>query len=114
MPKLEEGNLWIRATLPTSISLERSASYVGEMRRILADDARLNPRYRDLLLRHYLDGDTAAELVDEEVARREARLGRPLDAAELENAENLVHRTLSRARRALRELVVEAGLDLGF
>ena len=35
MPKLEEGNLWIRATLPTSISLEQSASYVGRMRAIL-------------------------------------------------------------------------------
>jgi cobalt-zinc-cadmium resistance protein CzcA len=35
MPKLEEGNLWIRATLPTSISLEQSASYVGQMRDIL-------------------------------------------------------------------------------
>ena len=35
MPKLEEGNLWIRATLPTSISLEQSASYVGRMRTIL-------------------------------------------------------------------------------
>ena len=32
MPKLEEGNLWIRATFPTSISLDRSASYVGRMR----------------------------------------------------------------------------------
>jgi cobalt-zinc-cadmium resistance protein CzcA len=35
MPKLEEGNFWIRATLPTSISLEQSASYVGRMRSIL-------------------------------------------------------------------------------
>ena len=35
MPKLEEGNFWIRATLPMSISLEQSAKYVGRMRRIL-------------------------------------------------------------------------------
>ncbi len=35
MPKLEEGNFWIRATLPTSISLEQSAKYVGRMRAIL-------------------------------------------------------------------------------
>ncbi len=35
MPKLEEGNLWIRATLPTSISLEQSSKYVGRMRAIL-------------------------------------------------------------------------------
>ena len=35
MPKLEEGNFWIRATLPTSISLEESARHVGRMREIL-------------------------------------------------------------------------------
>ncbi len=35
MPKLEEGNFWIRATLPTSISLEQSGRYVGRMRDIL-------------------------------------------------------------------------------
>jgi heavy metal efflux system protein len=35
MPKLEEGNFWIRATLATSISLDQSAQYVGRMRRIL-------------------------------------------------------------------------------
>jgi cobalt-zinc-cadmium resistance protein CzcA len=35
MPKLEEGNLWIRATLPKSISLTQSAKYVGAMRDIV-------------------------------------------------------------------------------
>ncbi len=35
MPKLEEGNFWIRATLPLSISLDQSAKYVGRMRSIL-------------------------------------------------------------------------------
>jgi cobalt-zinc-cadmium resistance protein CzcA len=35
MPKLEEGNFWIRATLPTSISLEQSAKYVGRMRAVI-------------------------------------------------------------------------------
>jgi cobalt-zinc-cadmium resistance protein CzcA len=35
MPKLEEGNFWIRATLPMSISLQQSATYVGRMRSIL-------------------------------------------------------------------------------
>jgi cobalt-zinc-cadmium resistance protein CzcA len=35
MPKLEEGNFWIRATLPTSVSLDQSSKYVGKMRRIL-------------------------------------------------------------------------------
>lgn len=35
MPKLEEGNLWIRATLPSSVSLEQSSKYVGRMRAIV-------------------------------------------------------------------------------
>jgi len=35
MPKLEEGNIWIRATLPMSISLEKSSSLVPRMRDIL-------------------------------------------------------------------------------
>jgi len=35
MPKLEEGNFWIRATLPMSISLDQSSKYVGRMRNIL-------------------------------------------------------------------------------
>ncbi len=35
MPKLEEGNFWIRATLPMSISLDQSAKYVGRIRSIL-------------------------------------------------------------------------------
>ena len=37
LPKLEEGNLWIRATLPPSISLEEANSYVNRMRRIVKD-----------------------------------------------------------------------------
>ncbi len=35
MPKLEEGNLWIRASMETSVSLEQSGRYVGRMRAIL-------------------------------------------------------------------------------
>lgn len=35
MPKLEEGNFWIRATLPMSISLSEAATYTGRMRAIL-------------------------------------------------------------------------------
>jgi cobalt-zinc-cadmium resistance protein CzcA len=35
MPKLEEGNFWIRATLPTSVSLAQAAQYVGRMRAII-------------------------------------------------------------------------------
>ena len=35
LPKLEEGNLWIRATLPPTISLQEGNSYVNEMRRLI-------------------------------------------------------------------------------
>ena len=35
LPKLEEGNFWIRATLPPSISLEDGNGYVNRMRRII-------------------------------------------------------------------------------
>jgi heavy metal efflux system protein len=35
MPHLEEGNFWIRATLPMSVSLEQAQLSVGRMRRIV-------------------------------------------------------------------------------
>ena len=35
LPKLEEGNLWIRATMPPSISLEEGNGYVNRMRQII-------------------------------------------------------------------------------
>ena len=35
LPKLEEGNLWIRATLPPTISLEAGEPYVARIREIL-------------------------------------------------------------------------------
>lgn len=35
LPKLEEGNMWIRATMPTAISLEEGNSYVNRMRAVM-------------------------------------------------------------------------------
>jgi cobalt-zinc-cadmium resistance protein CzcA len=35
LPKLEEGNFWVRATMPTSISLEEGNTYVNRMRQVL-------------------------------------------------------------------------------
>ncbi|HQT77151.1 MAG: CusA/CzcA family heavy metal efflux RND transporter [Rhodospirillales bacterium 20-64-7] len=35
LPKLEEGNMWVRATMPTSVSLQDSNGYVNQMRAIL-------------------------------------------------------------------------------
>jgi heavy metal efflux system protein len=36
LPKLEEGNLWVRATFPQSISLENSDTYVNQMRILMS------------------------------------------------------------------------------
>ncbi|GAC1524787.1 MAG: CusA/CzcA family heavy metal efflux RND transporter [Ramlibacter sp.] len=36
LPKLEEGNLWVRATLPTTISLEEANGYVNRMRKVFS------------------------------------------------------------------------------
>ena len=46
LPKLEEGNLWIRATMPTSISLEESNAYVNRMRNIMQCYPRWSPSSR--------------------------------------------------------------------
>ncbi len=35
LPKLEEGNMWIRATMPASISLETGNDYANRMRKLL-------------------------------------------------------------------------------
>src|SRR5271165_5131598 len=35
LPKLEEGNLWVRATFPQSVSLEDSDTYVNRMRELM-------------------------------------------------------------------------------
>src|SRR4029077_12476342 len=35
LPKLEEGNLWIRATMPSTISLEEGNTYVNRMRTVI-------------------------------------------------------------------------------
>ncbi len=37
LPKLEEGNLWIRATMPSTISLDEGNGYVNRMRRVIAE-----------------------------------------------------------------------------
>jgi cobalt-zinc-cadmium resistance protein CzcA len=37
MPKLEEGNFWIRSTFPVSISLQKSFEYSNRMRKVLAE-----------------------------------------------------------------------------
>jgi heavy metal efflux system protein len=36
LPKLEEGNFWVRATLPSSISIEEGNGYVNQMRALIA------------------------------------------------------------------------------
>ncbi|WP_295843985.1 CusA/CzcA family heavy metal efflux RND transporter [Tardiphaga sp.] len=64
LPKLEEGNLWIRATLPPTISLQEGNSYVNEMRKLI----RAQPEVESVVSQHGRpdDGTDAAGLFNAE------------------------------------------------
>jgi cobalt-zinc-cadmium resistance protein CzcA len=64
LPKLEEGNLWIRATLPPTISLQEGNSYVNEMRKMI----RARPEVESVVSQHGRpdDGTDAAGLFNAE------------------------------------------------
>src|SRR6201747_3294527 len=64
LPKLEEGNLWIRATLPPTISLQEGNSYVNEMRKLI----RSRPEVEAVVSQHGRpdDGTDAAGLFNAE------------------------------------------------
>ncbi|MGL5166835.1 MAG: efflux RND transporter permease subunit [Afipia sp.] len=64
LPKLEEGNLWIRATLPPTISLDEGNTYVNEMRRLI----RARPEVESVVSQHGRpdDGTDAAGLFNAE------------------------------------------------
>jgi heavy metal efflux system protein len=64
LPKLEEGNLWIRATLPPTISLQEGNTYVNEMRRLI----RARPEVESVVSQHGRpdDGTDAAGLFNAE------------------------------------------------
>ena len=94
MPKLEEGNFWIRATLPTSISLEQSAKYVGRMRAILRGCPQGRRRRA-----------TDANRTHPEVVTVVSQLGRPDDGTDVSGL--LQHRAL-RAARAVRRVAARA------
>jgi cobalt-zinc-cadmium resistance protein CzcA len=64
LPKLEEGNLWIRATLPPTVSLEEGNQYVNEMRKLI----RSRPEVDAVVSQHGRpdDGTDAAGLFNAE------------------------------------------------
>src|SRR5438034_449523 len=64
LPKLEEGNLWIRATLPPTISLQEGNAYVNEMRKGI----RSRPEVESVVSQHGRpdDGTDAAGLFNAE------------------------------------------------
>jgi cobalt-zinc-cadmium resistance protein CzcA len=64
LPKLEEGNLWIRATLPPTISLKEGNLYVNEMRKLI----RSQPEVESVVSQHGRpdDGTDAAGLFNAE------------------------------------------------
>jgi cobalt-zinc-cadmium resistance protein CzcA len=69
MPKLEEGNFWIRASLPVSVSLEESARHVGKMRRLVLGCPELGEC-------------TAANRTRPEILTVVSQLGRPDDGTD--------------------------------
>ena len=78
MPKLEEGNLWIRATLPNSISLEESAQHVKRMRRIVRGcSSDLSRRCVDSTRRH------------PQVVAAISQVGRPDDGTDVTGFNNI-------------------------
>jgi cobalt-zinc-cadmium resistance protein CzcA len=64
LPKLEEGNLWIRATLPPTISLQEGNAYVNQMRKVI----RSRPEVEEVVSQHGRpdDGTDAAGLFNAE------------------------------------------------
>src|SRR6187455_163631 len=64
LPKLEEGNLWIRATLPPTISLQEGNAYVNEIRKLI----RSRPEVESVVSQHGRpdDGTDAAGLFNAE------------------------------------------------
>ncbi|HTB71882.1 MAG TPA: CusA/CzcA family heavy metal efflux RND transporter [Polyangiaceae bacterium] len=78
MPKLEEGNFWIRATLPMSISLDQSAKYVGRMRSILRGCPTAPGAPCDLQHRKHPEIDTVV-----------SQLGRPDDGTDVSGFYNI-------------------------
>jgi cobalt-zinc-cadmium resistance protein CzcA len=85
MPHLEEGNFWIRATLPMSISLEQSSKYVGQMRAIL----------RGCPVDHGAAANSEPKPCDEatrkhpEVLTVVSQLGRPDDGTDVAGFQNI-------------------------
>ena len=77
MPKLEEGNFWIRATLPTSISLEQSSKYVGRMR---VDDPRVPQGRRPAICQHRARPEITSVV---------SQLGRPDDGTDVSGFYNI-------------------------
>ncbi len=78
MPKLEEGNFWIRATLPMSISLDQSAKYVGRMRSILRGCPKDESAPCDDAHRKYPEVETVV-----------SQLGRPDDGTDVSGFYNI-------------------------
>jgi cobalt-zinc-cadmium resistance protein CzcA len=64
LPKLEEGNLWIRATLPPTISLQEGNTYVNDIRKVI----RARPEVESVVSQHGRpdDGTDAAGLFNAE------------------------------------------------
>ena len=113
LPKLEEGNLWIRATLPPTISLQEGNAYVNEMRKLI----RSRPEVESVVSQHGRpdDGTDAAGLFNAEffapLKPRQRMAGHPRQGRTDRAIAGAIAGQVSRRRIQL--LAISAGQRLG-
>jgi len=78
MPKLEEGNFWIRATFPSSIAREKATGYVDRIRRIVRGCPEDPERPCDAAARAFPEIETVI-----------SQLGRPDDGTDVSGFSNV-------------------------
>ncbi len=95
LPKLEEGNLWIRATMPSTISLEEGNVYANGMRRVIKSF----PEVETVISQHGRpdDGTDAAGFFNAEFF---APLKPPAEWRKGVEKDDLVDQVLSRLKEA--------------
>ena len=71
LPKLEEGNMWIRAVMPASISLEAGNDYANRMRRLIKSF----PEAETVISQHGRPDDGTRDLISLAVAIGRAAWG---------------------------------------
>lgn len=97
MPPLQEGNLWIRATLPQDISFERAATLADQLRADLSTFPEVTQV--EILSRTMIDASTR---MPKSIAPIEIRLAECPVRAIIENANSTANGIVAAAIRVVR------------